>query len=440
MSARDLFSDEPTEKKVLSVYELTAQIKDRLESSFPAVWVAGEISNLARPSSGHVYMTLKDDRAQLRAAIWRNVASRLRFDLRDGLEAVCRGHVDVYAPRGSYQLIVEQIEPRGIGALELALRQLREKLAKEGLFDPERKRPLPPFVRRIAVVTSPTGAAVHDFLQVLGRRWRGADVLIVPVRVQGDGAAEEIAAAIETVNRLAVPPAARDAVPPAARDAVPPAARDAVPPAARDAVPIDCLVVTRGGGSLEDLWSFNEEVVVRAIAASRIPVISAVGHEIDVTLADLAADVRALTPSEAAELVAPEAAELVAGLRQYQRRLTAALRSRASTARSRLDALARHHVFRRPYQHVHDLARRIDELELRGGRAIRTHLKHAREQVDAAAAQLESLSPLAVLGRGYSLTQRADDGQIIRDAAELQPGQQITTRFGKGQAVSRVEL
>ena len=415
MSARDLFSDEPTEKKVLSVYELTAQIKDRLESSFPAVWVAGEISNLARPSSGHVYMTLKDDRAQLRAAIWRNVASRLRFDLRDGLEAVCRGHVDVYAPRGSYQLIVEQIEPRGIGALELALRQLREKLAKEGLFDPERKRPLPPFVRRIAVVTSPTGAAVHDFLQVLGRRWRGADVLIVPVRVQGEGSAEEIAVAIDTVNRLAVPPAARDAV------------------------PIDCLVVTRGGGSLEDLWSFNEEVVVRAIAASRLPVVSAVGHEIDVTLADLAADVRALTPSEAAELVAPEAAELVAGLRQYQQRLSAALRSRAATARSRLDALARHHVFRRPYRHVHDLARRLDELELRGGRAIRTQLKHARRQTDAAAARLESLSPLAVLGRGYSLTQRTDDGHVIRDAAELQPGQQITTRFAKGRAVSRVE-
>jgi len=320
----------------------------------------------------------------------------------------CRGHVDVYAPRGSYQLIIEQIEPRGIGALELALRQLREKLAKEGLFDPERKRALPPFVRRIAVVTSPTGAAVRDFLQVLARRWRGADVLIVPVRVQGEGAAEEIAVAIDTVNRLAVP--------------------------------IDCLVVTRGGGSLEDLWSFNEEVVVRAIAASRIPVVSAVGHEIDVTLADLAADVRALTPSEAAELVAPEAAELAAGLRQYQQRLNAALRSRASTARSRLDALARHHAFRRPYQHVHDLARRIDELELRSGRAIRTHLKHAREQVDASAAQLESLSPLAVLGRGYSLTLRTDDGHVIRDAAELQPGQQITTRFGKGQAVSRVEL
>jgi exodeoxyribonuclease VII large subunit len=233
--------------------------------------------------------------------------------------------------------------------------------------------------------------------------------------VQGDGAAEEIAAAIETVNRLAVPPAAKDAV------------------------PIDCLVVTRGGGSLEDLWSFNEEIVVRAIAASQIPVVSAVGHEIDVTLADLAADVRALTPSEAAELVAPEEAELVAGLRQYQQRLAAALRGRASAARSRLDALAAHRVFRRPYQYVHDLGRRLDELELRSNRAIRTHLKHARGQADAAAARLESLSPLAVLGRGYSLTWRTDDGQIIRDATELQPGQQITTRFGKGQAVSRVE-
>ncbi len=407
MSARDLFSDEPAEKCVLSVSQLTAQIKDLLESSFPTVWVNGEISNLARPGSGHVYLTLKDDRAQIRGAIWRNAASRLRFDLSDGLEVVCRGHVDVYAPRGSYQLIIEQIEPQGIGALELALRQLREKLAKEGLFDPERKRPLPPFVRRIAVVTSPTGAAVRDFLQVLGRRWRAADVLIVPVRVQGDGAAEEIAAAVETVNRLAVP--------------------------------IDCLVVTRGGGSLEDLWAFNEEVVVRAIGASQIPVVSAVGHEIDVTLSDLVADVRALTPSEAAELVAPEAAELVAGLRQYQKRLAAALRSRASAARSRLDALARHHVFRRPYSHVHDLARRLDELEIRSTRAIRTQLKHARRQADATAARLESLSPLAVLGRGYSLTRRTDDGHVIRDAAELQPGQQITTRFAKGQTVSRVE-
>ncbi len=193
------------QKRVLSVCELTARIKDLLESSFPTVWVAGEVSNLARPGSGHCYFTLKDDRAQIRAAIWRNTAARLRFDLHDGLEVICHGHIDVYAPRGSYQLIVDGIEPRGIGALELALRQLRDKLQREGLFDPARKQPLPEFVSRIAVVTSPTGAAIHDFLQVLGRRWRGADVLIVPTRVQGHRAANEIAEAIATVARLRWP-------------------------------------------------------------------------------------------------------------------------------------------------------------------------------------------------------------------------------------------
>jgi exodeoxyribonuclease VII large subunit len=201
MTARDPFSEDPAEQRVLSVWELTSQIKDVLETSFPSVWVAGEISNLARPQSGHVYLTLKDERAQLRAAIWRNTAARVRFDLQDGLEVICRGHVDVYAPRGSYQLIVEQIQPKGVGALELALRQLRERLAREGLFAAERKRALPRFVRRIAVVTSPTGAAIRDFLQVLGRRWRGADVLIVPSRVQGEGAAEEIVSGIEQVTR-----------------------------------------------------------------------------------------------------------------------------------------------------------------------------------------------------------------------------------------------
>jgi exodeoxyribonuclease VII large subunit len=407
MNQLDLFPSEADERKVLSVWELTAQVKDLLESGFPAVWVTGEISNYSRPQSGHCYLTLKDERAQLRAAIWRNVASRVRFKLHDGLEVICRGYLEVYAPRGSYQLIIEEIEPRGMGALELALRQLRERLERQGLFDPARKRPLPPFVRRIAVVTSPTGAAIRDFLQVLGRRWRGADVLIVPVRVQGEGAGAEIAAAIETVNRLAVP--------------------------------IDCLVVTRGGGSLEDLWAFNEEIVVRAIHASRIPVISAIGHEIDVTLSDLVADVRALTPSEAAELVAPSAEELAAGLQQLQKRLAAALRARASAGRSQLDALARHHAFRRPYQRLHDLARHLDELEISAVRAMRHQLQSARQRTDAAAAQLQSLSPLAVLARGYSLTQRTADGSIVRDAAELSAGEQITTRFARGQAISRVE-
>ncbi len=407
MPQKDLFPEEPAAPPILSVSELTAQIKDLLENSFPAVWVSGEISNLSRPQSGHCYLTLKDDRAQIRAAIWRNVATRVKFQLADGLEVICRGHLDVYAPRGSYQLIVDQIEPKGMGALELALRQLREKLAREGLFDPARKRPLPRLVRRVGLVTSPTGAAIHDFLQVLGRRWRGADVLVLPTRVQGEGAAAEIAAAIGVANRLPLP--------------------------------IDCLVLARGGGSLEDLWAFNEEVVVRAIFASRIPVISAVGHEVDVTLSDLVADVRALTPSEAAELVAPAAEELMARLRQMQNRVAAAMRFRLSSGRARWEAIARSRVFRRPLQRIEDLTRRLDELETAAARAVRGRLERAARQLDSTAARLESLSPLAVLGRGYSLTQRTADGRVIRDAAELTAGQQITTRFARGEAVSRVE-
>ncbi len=407
MSDYPLFAANPAAQRPFSVSELTAQIKDLLEAAFPAVWVAGEISNFARPQSGHCYLTLKDDRAQLRAVIWRGAAARIRFQMQDGLEVVCRGRLDLYAARGTYQLVIDEIVPRGMGALELALRQLREKLAREGLFDPARKRPLPAFVRQIAVVTSPTGAAIRDFLQVLARRWRGANVLIVPVRVQGDGAAEEIAAAIATVNRLARP--------------------------------IDCLVVTRGGGSMEDLWSFNEEVVVRAIVASRIPVISAVGHEIDVTLSDLAADVRALTPSEAAELVAPASEDLFVALRGVDQRLAAGLRSRVVSARSRVDAIARHSAFRRPYQRLFELSRRLDEWEARSRRTVNGLLRLARNRVDTLASRLESLSPLAVFSRGYSLTQRTSDGQIIRAASELTPGEQITTRFAQGSSTSRVE-
>jgi exodeoxyribonuclease VII large subunit len=407
MSQNEFSFDNLIPSRPLTVWELTAQVKDLLEAAFPSVWVTGEISNFSRPQSGHCYLTLKDDRAQLKAAMWRPVAAHVRFEMHDGLEVICKGRLEVYAPRGNYQLIIEQIEPKGMGALDLALRQLREKLAREGLFDPARKRPLPSFVRQIAVVTSPTGAAIRDFLQVLGRRWRGADVLIAPVRVQGEGAAEEIAAAINTLNQLTRP--------------------------------IDCIVVTRGGGSLEDLWAFNEEVVVRAIAASRIPVISAVGHEIDVTLSDLAADVRALTPSEAAELVAPAAEELFAELRQIQKRMTVALRSRALTVRSSLDAIQRHHVFRRPFQLIYDLTRQVDELSGRTTRAIRHRLQLARQQTETFASRLESLSPLAVLRRGYSITERVADGRIIRAASELTPGEEISTRFAHGRSISRVE-
>jgi exodeoxyribonuclease VII large subunit len=423
------FSAAPAQPRPMTVWELTAQIKDLLEAAFTEVYVAGEISNFSRPQSGHCYLTLKDERAQLRAVMWRGVASRLRFQPHDGLEVVCRGHLDLYAARGTYQLVISDIVPKGMGALELALRQLREKLAREGLFDPARKRPLPPLPRRVAVVTSPTGAALRDFLQVLGRRWRGADVMVFPVRVQGEGAAAEIAAAIDTVNQL-VDKGNRPHLPERPEGSL----------AQMGPVPFfQVLVVTRGGGSMEDLWAFNEEAVVRAIAASRVPVVSAVGHEIDVTLSDLAADVRALTPSEAAELVVPAAEELVANLRQVERRLSGALRSRAERSRARLDALARHTMFRRPFQQIFERVRRLDELGGRARRAAGGRMQAARRRLEATGGRLESLSPLAVLARGYTLTERPDDGRIIRAAEELSVGQQISTRFAAGKALSRVE-
>jgi exodeoxyribonuclease VII large subunit len=400
-------AEDASVERVLSVSELTGRIKGVLEGQFPSVWVSGEISNFSRPQSGHCYLTLKDDQAQLRAVMWRTAASRVRVELHDGLEVVCQGYLDVYAPRGSYQLVIQQVEPKGLGALERALRQLRERLAAEGLFDAARKRTLPRFPRRIAFVTSPTGAAVRDFLEVLRRRWRGVDVLVVPVRVQGDGAAREIAAGIELVNRLAQQ--------------------------------IDVMVVGRGGGSLEDLWAFNEEIVVRAIHASRIPVVSAVGHEIDVTLADLAADVRALTPSEAAELVVPEAEEVAAYLRRQEQRLVQALRARAAAARAQLSALAACRVFRRPLERVLSLERQLDELQARSSRAISRRVEVAQSLVSAAAGQLDSLSPLAVLARGYSLTTRVAGGQAVLSARDVSVGEPLRTRLMDGEVIGRVE-
>jgi exodeoxyribonuclease VII large subunit len=294
-----------------------------------------------------------------------------------------------------------------LGALELALRQLRDKLAAEGLFEAARKRPLPRFPRRIAFVTSPTGAAIRDFLEVLRRRWSGVHVLVVPVRVQGEGAAAEIAAGIELVNRLAKE--------------------------------VDVMVVGRGGGSLEDLWAFNEEIVVRAIHASRVPVVSAVGHEIDVTLADLVADVRALTPSEAAERVVPLAAEISAFLNQQRQRMAGALRARATAAQARFDALATSRVFRRPLERIELSGRELDELQARLARAVDRRLEVARGLLDTQAGRLDSLSPLAVLGRGYSLTTRLGDGQIVRRASQVAAGDRLRTRLAEGELVSRVE-
>lgn len=397
----------PTATEPLSVDALTAQIKGTLESRFTDVWVAGEISNFSRPSSGHCYFTLKDDRAQIRAVVWRGAASKLRFDLKDGLEIVCHGAVDVYAPRGSYQLVVRKAQPLGVGALELALQKLRDKLNAEGLFAAENKRPLPAFPKRIGFVTSPTGAAVHDFLQVLGRRWRGVDVLVIPTRVQGEGSATEIAEGIRKANQLRPT--------------------------------LDALVVGRGGGSLEDLWSFNEEVVVRAIAASKIPTISAVGHEIDVTLSDLAADVRALTPSEAAERVAPSAEDVERRVHSLADRLHGATRRRLSRLQERVESLAARRPFARPHSLRLDLERRVDELEATARRAVLRQIETNQSRFSALAAKLDSLSPLSVLGRGYSLTTNAETGELIRRMEEAPQGTRIRTRLGQGEITSLVE-
>jgi exodeoxyribonuclease VII large subunit len=400
-------SEHPEASQPLTVSQLTLQIKDSLETGFPAVWVSGELSDVARPQSGHIYLTLKDQHAQIRGVMWRSVAVRLKFDVCDGQEVVCQGGLDVYPPRGAYQLIIRQMEPLGVGALQLALRQLQQRLAAAGLFDASHKQPLPRFPRRVAFVTSPTGAAIRDFLEVARRRWSGVQVLVIPSKVQGAGAAADLVRGIQTANRLVPPP--------------------------------DVLVVGRGGGSLEDLWCFNEEAVVRAIYASEIPVVSAVGHEIDVTLSDLVADVRALTPSEAAERVVPAAEELRAGLDAARQRLVVALRNRVSMARARLETLAQHRVLRRPLDLVRELARRVDDLEARSTRAVRQRLTRVQDRLASLAGRLESLSPLAVLQRGYSVTQRAADGQVVRDAATLTIGDRLVSRLAAGEVTSCVE-
>jgi exodeoxyribonuclease VII large subunit len=392
--------------QVLTVSQLTALIQGVLESTFHSLWVSGEVSEVSRPHSGHVYFTLKDEGAQIRGVIWRSAASRIRFRLEEGQQVICHGDLDVYPPRGTYQLVVRQVEPQGIGALQLAFQQLQKRLEAEGLFDPRHKQPLRAFPRQVGFVTSPTGAAIHDFLQVAARRFRGVDILIIPVRVQGEGSAIEIAHGIELANRIQPP--------------------------------LDVLVVGRGGGSLEDLWSFNEEVVVRAIYASKVPVVSAVGHEIDVTLADLVADVRALTPSEAAERVIPSAEELTSRLVVLQRRLVSMLRSRAVSARRHVEQLARSRVLRNPQALIYDLTQRLDELDQQSLRAIRRRLEHQRDQLAAIASRAEALSPLAVLGRGYSMTMREQDGELIRSAADVRAGERIITRVAKGQIESEV--
>jgi exodeoxyribonuclease VII large subunit len=401
----------PAGVKVLTIGELTRSIKGMLEEGYTSVWVEGEVSNLAKPSSGHLYLTLKDDEAPLKAMIYRAIALRMRFDLRDGMRVIARGRLTLFMPRGEYQMLIEEVQPKGIGPLELAFRQLKEKLSVQGYFEPRRKKPLPRIPRRIVLLTSPTGSAVRDMLEVLSRRWPVAEVWVCPVHVQGEGAAAEIAEAVGVLNKLRP----------------------------TDGVPIDVLVMGRGGGSLEDLWTFNEESVARAIFHSRIPVVTGIGHEDDLTIADMVADHRALTPTEAAERVVPDRKAVLDWLAGLEARFRALLQRNLEVARTRLTDLARRPCFRRPLERLREEERRLAEWEDRLRRAIEHRLQMAGQQLQAQAARLEGLSPLNVLARGYSLTRRADDPTLLRDADAVRPGEIIVTRLHQGQIVSRVE-
>jgi exodeoxyribonuclease VII large subunit len=437
------------EKHILTVSRLTALIRGVLEENFEHVWVEGEVSNLAMPSSGHCYFTLKDSGAQVRCVMFRASSRALKFRVLNGMGLILKGRVSVYDQRGEYQLIVEYMEPKGIGALQLAFIQLKEKLAKEGLFDESRKKPLPVLPNRIGIITSATGAAIHDIMKILRRRYVNVELLICPVKVQGEGAAEEIAAALRNLNRYGK---------------------------------VDVIIAGRGGGSLEDLWPFNEEVVARAIFNSRIPVVSAVGHEIDYTIADFVADLRAPTPSAAAELVVKNKAELAAAVDNLSRRLEFAMEQGLRQLRSRVEGLAR--AVKDPVMLLGYLAQRIDDLYERLGRAFATGMVQRRDRLESLAnhlrltspemdmercrerllkiaaatetamraildekhektavnaARLQALSPLATLARGYSVACKLPEGLVIRDSSQIDEGDRLELTFHRGSAVCEVE-
>lgn len=392
---------------VQSVSDLTARVKEQIETQFADVWVAGEVSNLTRASSGHVYLSLKDEAAVLRGVIWRGTMQSLAIEPADGLAVVCHGRLEVYPPRGTYQLTIDRLHAVGTGTLEARLRRVHALLDAEGAFAAARKRPLPEFPARIAVVTSPTGAAIADFLETLFARWRGTEVIVIPSRVQGAGAAEELAAAIGMASRLQPAP--------------------------------DAIALIRGGGSLEDLWSFNEEVLVRAVAAAAIPVVSGVGHEIDVTLCDLAADVRALTPTDAAVKLVPDARQVMATITSLGTRLRTSLDRRLELSRDRLASLARAGIFADPSRLVRDQRDGLDRQAIRLRRLAGMMVERATERVAAAAGRLEAGSPLRLLARGWSLTSREDRGEGLTSTVGIAVGDAIVTQLAEGRLWSRVE-
>jgi exodeoxyribonuclease VII large subunit len=396
-----LFSQRPAAEapKHLTVSELTAKIKGVVEPAFPQIWVQGEISNYRPAASGHIYFSLKDSGATIAAAAfgWGGRSrSKGGFEPRDGMQVLCRGRVSIYAPRGSYQLTVEQMEPLGAGALQLAFEQLKGRLAAEGLFDAARKRPLPAFPRRIAIVTSPSGAAIRDMLTVLARRAPQVSVLVVPAIVQGDGAPAQLVRGLEAANRLRLG---------------------------------DVVVLARGGGSIEDLWCFNDEGLARAIARSELPVVSAVGHEIDFTISDFVSDLRAPTPSAAAEVLTGHWVDVARRVREARERLRLAMGRDLTLRRQLLTHTSARLVS--PRERLREQAQRCDELSMRLERAIRLGLERRRALLGNATGKLDALSPLRVLERGYALVRSGSS--VVRSAAEVHAGQELRIRFHDGE-------
>lgn len=387
----------------IPVSTLISHVQELVEDNFVEVLVRGELSNVTRPASGHYYFTLKDSLAQIRCAMFRSHARNLRFSPTTGMAVVCRGGLSVYPQRGDLQLVVQELEPEGIGSLQLAFEQLKQKLQSEGLFDQERKQLLPTYPTTVGVVTSATGAAIRDIINVLSRRAAGVNVLLRAASVQGDGAAAEIAQAIKEMNQEGGS---------------------------------DVLIVGRGGGSREDLWAFNEEVVARAVFASRIPVISAVGHETDFSIADFVADLRAPTPSAAAELVVKNRLDLERHLDQLILRLGDRMTAQLALLRSRLQGLEKR--LRAPGDLIRILTLRFGQLEMRLKQAICGTLEHRRQHVNMLGRQLDGLSPAGVLARGYAIVLRRDSGAVIHASEEVEEGSAVTIHLARGELVATV--
>ena len=405
-----LFDREET--RPLSVSELTAQVKGELERRFASVWVEGEVVNFAAANSGHWYFNLNDGFSQVRAVCFRLSNSRIKFKPFDGAQVRVRGRLTVFEKRGEYQLIVDSLEPAGEGALKAAFEQIKARLEQEGLFDPARKRPLPLFPKRIGVITSPDGAAIHDILTVLTRRTRSVGIVLVPVRVQGEFAGDEIAAAIELVNKFNAK--------------------------ISDSEKIDVLIVGRGGGSAEDLWAFNEERVARAIYGSKIPVISAVGHETDLTIADMAADLRAPTPSAAAELVAVHEAQLANFISERQRNLAKLISWKLLEVKNKFQAARLSPVFAQFPRTVREIRGSVEDMRARSENLLRDRLLKADERLKLGMASLDALSPLAVLGRGYSITYK-ENGRVLRDASDAVVDEKIKVQLARGSVEARIK-